>query len=104
VTLDGTPLTKGMVTFHPTGGGALAVGTIDSSGKFRLKTGSSTGLPPGEYLVTVVATEMPEGAAASAEEPMPVKITPEKYADKDKSGLKFTVKGGENDFPIELKR
>ncbi len=54
VTLDGQivsgPDKFGTVTFYrESGGGAPAVGVLDQSGRYSLKTGSSDGVEPGLY-------------------------------------------------------
>ena len=54
VTLDGMPIGPGLTTFHPVGGGGvLSYAQFDTSGKYSVKSGSTTGLDAGEYLVTV---------------------------------------------------
>ncbi|ADB18261.1 hypothetical protein Psta_3600 [Pirellula staleyi DSM 6068] len=101
VKLDGAPLTKGDVAFHPVGKGTAAYGVVDGSGKYQLSTGTDAGLLPGDYVVTVVVTEevpLQPGAA-----PLPPKVTsPIKYSDKGQSPLRVTVKAGSNDIPLEL--
>ena len=59
VTFDGTPLTRGTVTFHPKAGGAAAYARIDADGNYTVKTGDQEGLKAGEYVATVVATAAP---------------------------------------------
>jgi hypothetical protein len=95
VTLDGEPLTKGTVVFHPEKAGADAYATIDTSGTYSVRTGTDKGLEPGDYVVTVVATTGPP--------PYGKLITPERYGSAKKSGLKVTVGAGDNRFDIPLK-
>src|SRR5688572_29611841 len=64
VTLDGTPMFMGDVSFYPDGyaegkGGAPAYGQITSQGSYKLSTGTSTGLAPGTYIAVVIATKPP---------------------------------------------
>jgi hypothetical protein len=104
-TLDGTPLKRGTVTFHPVGGGPAAVGSI-VDGKFELAIGNDRSVPPGDYVVTVEATE--EISSAQASDPKkapapPKRLTPEKYASKDTTDLKVNVKAGSQKVPLELK-
>src|SRR5438552_3939424 len=94
VTLDGQPLTTGAVVFHPVGEGPLAYGQIDSAGKYALQSGGQSGLQPGEYLVTVSATTMPS-TVGTQEQPGKL-LTPERYGDKARTDLRFTVKPGRN--------
>lgn len=123
VTLDGAPVADATVTFTPvaSGTGAMATGTTDASGKYRLtavapgyspKPGSGT--LPGEYNVGVVKVQMPEfptstdaikpqeGQRPSAATPTLTYVVPQKYENPASSGIKKTVKEGKNDIPIEL--
>ena len=109
VTLNDQPLTSGTVTFHPTGTGPAGIGTIGPDGRYQVSVGKDKSLPPGDYLVTVEATE----AVTSGEWPAtkgpppppkaPKRITPAKYADKATTDLRFTVKSGENKIDLVLK-
>jgi hypothetical protein len=106
VTLDGAPLQSGTVTFHPVNGGPSAVGTISADGKYELAIGNDRSVPPGDYVVTVVATETLSSAQAADPKKAPTapkRLTPDKYASKDSTDLKVAVKGGGNDVPLELK-
>jgi len=58
-TLDGNPLPRGTVAFNPQGLGPSAYGRIESNGEYAIHTGREEGLPPGQYLLTVVANEAP---------------------------------------------
>lgn len=95
VTVDGKPLTSGVVTFHPKAAGPVGVANIQSDGSFTAKTGNATGIPPGDYVVTVVATEVEEPTPENPE-PQPKYLAPEKYGDKSTSGLNYTIEGGEH--------
>ncbi len=103
VTLDGSAISRGTVTYAPTGGGPAGYARIDD-GKYTVYTGREVGLPSGEYQVTVISNE----AAASQENanggpPPPGKaLTPMWYRSKETSGLKFTVKKGSNNIDLEL--
>jgi len=62
VTLNGQPLTKGHVTFHPNKDkgntfGGVCVGEINAQGEYKLQTNGKPGAPLGWYKVTVDATE-----------------------------------------------
>jgi len=128
VTLDGQPVEGATVTFMPVtqGQGVSAVGKSDAEGKVKLtavgagagKTGEAgAGTVEGEYYVGVIKTEAEdELTEEEAEEqgvelpeqtgpPTEGKITyivPKKYGDPKTSGIKVTVKKGENTVPIEL--
>ena len=108
VTLDDKPLTTGLVSFHPVAAGPIAYGRIDERGGYEIRTGGSGGLAPGEYLVTVAANEPPAHPPAPTPEireslPRPL-ITPEKYAAKETSGLRVTVRSGKNEFDFNLRK
>lgn len=98
VTLDGAPLTTGVITFSPAASGASAYGAIGPGGRYELKTGASAGLAPGDYVVTVAANAAaPEGADAEqwpgTERVLPL-VTPKKYADRERTPLRASVKAG----------
>jgi hypothetical protein len=104
VTLDGTALSRGWVSFHPTSGGPAAYAPIDESGMYVMHTGSQEGLRAGDYQVIVSANEAPAQLHSKDGGPMPAGklITPEWYALKDKSGLTASVKPGKNKIDFEL--
>jgi hypothetical protein len=104
VTLDGTALPSGWVTFFPTGGGPSAYGRINESGAYVMQTGSSIGLPSGEYQVTVIANEPPKELRSKDGGPPPAgkQITPAWYGTRDKSGLSVVVKPGRNSLDLVL--
>jgi hypothetical protein len=103
VTLDGKPVNKGVVTFHPLNQqGAVASGTIDTSGRFTLQVGEEHFVPVGEYEITVLATEpLPE--TSPGEEPGLRDLTPAKYKDTSTSGLRKQLTTGTNTVVLELK-
>jgi hypothetical protein len=111
VTLDGKPLAGGpqmdaSVSFvREDGHGRPAVGVIDESGNYTLKTGSQTGVEPGSYLVGIEAKKI---TMPTTREGMPqaTLLTPAKYGNVTESGLRAEVKPGSNtfDFALESKR
>lgn len=120
VTLDGKPVPGAMVTFVPVqdSAGAAATGTSDEAGKYHLTAIASgnrgevaAGTLPGEYFVGVLKDEFPdldrlrsqESGTVSDTDIKVVHVVPQKFNDPRASGLKVTVKPGENDIPIELK-
>jgi len=102
VTLDDKPLETGTVTFRPVAGGPAGYGEI-RSGSYRVKTGTDSGLAPGEYQVSVMATGPAPPATPQNPEPIPPSLIPDKYASPQTSGLKFTVSPSGGTFNIELK-
>ena len=105
VTLDGQPLTTGMVSFYPDGGnGTPANGSIDASGRYSVSTGTDAGLAPGKYIAIVVATkDPPQPYDKTGAEIPPIPITPGKYSSSTTSDLRFDVKPGPNTIPLSLK-
>lgn len=127
VTLDGKPIEGAIVTFVPVNEaqGLPATGTTDKDGRFTLtamgggKRGAAgAGTLPGEYYVGVVkdifegddAEDSPpegqfpeESSDEPSTEPQVKHIVPTKYNDPKTSGIKVTVKEGDNDIKIELK-
>jgi hypothetical protein len=97
LSVDGTKITSGAVSFHPVGEGAVATGTIDSSGRYTLDTGIKEGIKPGDYIATVVATAPPPDDKTPGQ-----RVTPDKYGSKETSDKKVTVVAGNNDIPLEL--
>ncbi len=104
VTLDGTPVPRGTVTFHATSGGPAAYAPIQENGSYTVRTGREGGLPAGEYEVTVTANEVPADLQSKDGRPLPPgkSITPIWYRSKDTSGLKFNVERGRNEINLEL--
>ena len=99
VTLDNQPLPLGTVKFYPVGPGPVAYGKINADGSYAVKIGSDDGLPPGEYIVTVVSmTPPPEGVSRELGE----LLTPQRYGQQQSSDLKFTVEPGKNVIDLEL--
>lgn len=108
VTMAGSPLENGVVTFTPVKGGPSAYGTITAGGNYELKIGAGAGLELGDYNVTVAANATPEQAAAMGikvgrEGIMPL-LTPLKYADTATSPLKVTVKAGRQQLDFDLEK
>jgi len=91
VLLGDEPLTKGNVSFHRVGGGAMGTAVIQSDGSFTVKTGAQGGLAPGDYLIAVEARGPMPASTKEDPEPIPPLITPQKYANPKTSGFKCTV-------------
>lgn len=101
-TVTNEGLRRCSVTFTPvSGSGALAVGSVDESGEYRLATGAKRGVEPGEYFASVRIREVippkQEGGYPQAK-----MLAPPRYANPKTSGLRFTVKSGGNRFDIEM--
>ena len=117
VTLDGQPVTNGLVTFTPVEGGRAASGKTDASGQYDLVGVGGKGAVLGQHRVTVTtlheavaATEMSSDSAEYEKQAMGdpsaydtaevVESIPEKY--NTKSELTKEVKSGANVIDLEL--
>lgn len=125
VTLDGKPVPEARVMFHPTAGGPrTSYGTTNEKGEFKASTfGRYDGSLVGECAVTVSKIDtsaqpkitgsdgyMGKGydqmmaPANLAKSVKPKFVIPQKYSNKETSGLKVKVAQGEtNHFTLELK-
>ena len=103
VTLDGNPLTSGVLIFYPAGEGSSAFAKLNSEGKFRVSSGASaTGIAPGKYVVTVEPLNQSNNDEKG--NAVPVSRIPSKYTEIKTSDLTITVtEKGPNDFKLELK-
>lgn len=101
VTLAGKPLSSGTVTFVCVSGGKLGYGQIQADGSYEAFTGKQIGLKPGEYKVTVVATEQDQYDSNKADS-IPKLLTPQQYSDVETSGLKCVVPNAKHFFAIDL--
>ena len=108
VTLDNQPFPNdgevtGNVMFYPVGGGAAAFGDVTSGGKYKVTTGGTTGLQPGDYVVTVriirIAPPPPGGYEAAPPQQL---LSPAKYSDRSQSDLRASVHEGKNTIDLQL--
>jgi hypothetical protein len=104
VTLDGKAVPRGLVAFHPMSAGPAAYAMIDDHGGYTVRTGRETGLPSGDYQVSVTANEPPAVARTEQGFPPPAgkSITPAWYSSKETSGLQFNIAPGSNQINLEL--
>lgn len=118
VIYKGEPVTKGVVSFVPSGGpgaqtGQPATGEIGSDGSYQLTTfEADDGAVLGEHVVLVQAVEMDpsiEGGGMPIPDAQgrlnikpPKHLVPEKYSKVETSPLRFTVAEGSNTYDIEL--
>ena len=122
VTYNQQPVEDATVMFMPTGTGndlELASYITDASGKFAMTSAKAvkpgTGVLPGEYIVLITKYEtLPVSPHQEAyergeitygeyttresryQEPVAKSLIPEKYSQKDKTGLKVTVEPSKN--------
>ncbi len=103
VTIDGKEVPEGMISFQPVGGGAIAVAPIESDGSYEVKTGSTTGLAPGEYNIAVSAPKgIPPAPTPDNPKPKFERWVPVRYNDIEKSGLTINVTSGSTEKNLEL--
>ena len=108
LTLDGKPLAgsdnvRVTIMFFPeSGSGAPAAALADEEGGYSVSTGSQSGLAPGNYVVTLSATEYRPTDSTGG---MPSKrvLTPARYANPKLSGLRAEVQPGRNTFDFDLR-
>jgi hypothetical protein len=103
VTYHGKPLDHGKVVFTPQSGtpGPQAVGELDTSGRFRMRTAGRDGAAVGKHVVTVHCRRVvtPEEARRLVIGEL---LIPTKYANEVDSPLRFEVKPGSNEYTITL--
>ena len=112
VTVDDELAPGGTVVFSPTDGGPVAVGNIAKDGSYSLRIGrgdtgdpDNSGIPSGEYVVTVSILGPSDTDIRVAEGGPPAagpRLVADKYADKQTSDLKFNVKEGVNVIVLKL--
>jgi hypothetical protein len=106
VTLDGQSVggadKQGTVSFYrESGGGAPAIGIIDETGRYTLRTGAQEGVEPGTYLVAISINRITPPASQGGM-PTATLITPKKYASVNESGFRYEVEPGTNSIDIAL--
>jgi hypothetical protein len=102
VTLDGKPLTLGVVTFHATNtSGAVAIGVINEQGNYQLQLGTDAQVPVGEYKVTVSA-QTPTPSPEPGVEGGLIDVAPVKYAHAATSGWKFQLQPGSQRIDLKM--
>jgi hypothetical protein len=101
VTLDGAPLPTAIITFMNVSNGPSGYGSMQGNGEYFAKTGSQSGLTPGDYQISVVAYQPEEVIDRTYAKPMKV-IAPERYANPETSGFRYTLGTSGGTFDIEL--
>lgn len=104
VTLDGQPVSQGVLVFSNRTKGVHVLATLDADGNYELQMAQGFGLPLGTYQVAV-NPPAPTPAMPGAPPPPPFDATiviPAPYLQPDTSGLTTTVEPGENTFDIAM--
>lgn len=111
ITVDGSNLTTGMVTFTPEKPFKQPVeirGEV-SNGSYTMTTNGKPGVPEGRYKVAVAAVALPKGHDPSSMKPGdpvapppsgPQRLVNEKYEMAATSGLEVTVPGGNYELKV----
>lgn len=105
VTVDGQPLTKGLVIFYPNEKKGNLVteeprGKIDGDGNYELFSRAGSGAPAGWYQACVVAVEHRNSRHGVHGRPLP--IIEAKYFDQKKSPLAVEVKHNASEGAYDL--
>jgi hypothetical protein len=105
VTVDGTPLATGSVTFHPDAqkGNStphIPVGMLDGQGNYKLFSATKEGAPLGWYKVTVSAQEPIDPKNPYA---LPKHLISPKFSDPNASGLEVEVVASQTAGAYDLK-
>lgn len=106
ISLDGQPLTKGVVNFQPVASGNPANGTIGPDGTYSLTTFEpGDGAQVGNYLVTVSVRDEKkvQNFIPKTPPPPPKSYIPVKYESPKTSELSTQVKPGLNPISFDLK-
>jgi hypothetical protein len=100
ILVDGKPAAKALVTFHPASGSpgkAIPFAETDAEGTFRPSSRMShDGAPAGDYILTIL---WPEVRVDHGEEVSGPDRLGGRYGNPRGSGLKVTIKEGENSLP-----
>jgi len=99
VKYHGKPLTAGSVNFLSTTGSG-GQGTLDESGNYKIE-GLEAGPEYKVYLAAPVPGQFAPGTKAPTAPPK-FEVIP-KYLSGESSGLKFSLKPGPNEYPIDIK-
>ena len=100
VTLDGKILDKGDIGFHQEEGVVVSTTRINQDGSYTI--GAEAKTLPGNYKVVIIANEVSIDKGPGSV-PMPTRITPLAYSNKEKTPLKAELKVGSNEFNFDLK-
>lgn len=100
VTIDGKILDKGDIGFHQAEGVMVSTTQINQDGSYKI--GAEANTLPGNYKIVIIANEVSIGKGPGSV-PMPTRITPLAYSNKEQTPLKAELKAGSNEFNFDLK-
>jgi hypothetical protein len=105
VTYQGKPLPTGSIMFIPTQGKAKPrTSAIDSTGHYQLEAVAGPYVVQIQMIGRLRGDPAPTGEGAKLDIPVVDWLIPDKYSDRQTSGLKATVKDGKEqqiDFPLQ---
>ena len=102
VSLDGAPLTEGVVGFV-SASGYVSSASITPDGHFKLASQYGPGIPLGAYRVTVLPSNpLPTELSMQSKQSNPPSKIPPKYQYPDRSGLDANVDGIVSEFAFTL--
>lgn len=108
VTLDGSPVTPGIVSFFDAGLQGTPA-TLDADGRYRVQTTRGDGLPAGDYRVTVTPIEPaadPDKPSMAHEAALPRKpprsAVPAKYQAVESSPLRVSIAADAADVQFDM--
>jgi len=102
-TVDGRPLSAGLLQFLPEAAGTPAAVAVVEAGRFTAATAGRPGAVPGRYRIRVEARNPPRDETDT----LPASLVAEKYSNAESSGLSCEVIAGrENlvEFQLEPPR
>jgi hypothetical protein len=103
VTLQGKPVTSGMVAMDD-GKGAHLVAPLNSNGEFAIENSETIKIPEGSYQVAVLPpkADFPVDPTQMATAPKADVNVPMKYRDSKTSQITLEVKEGDNALEIDM--
>ena len=107
VTLNGKPVTAGIVIFQSADGLVNVMGDLDANGNYELKTHDAAGIAPGKYRISLKPPapnyETPPLADAGQRDPRPQdKTIAQRYWSADTSGLTADVTLEKTQYDLQL--
>src|SRR5262249_28100061 len=98
------PVVRAMVVLHPLeeqpAGSSKPIAYTDAEGRFSVTTNRpGDGAPAGEYAVTV---ELREKTPTGVEKVRGRNLLPARYSKPESSGLRCSVREGQNELPLNL--
>ena len=105
VTVGGQPVTAGQIAFEADG--TLLASAIGPDGRYQLRNGNSTSVPPGDYTVLLAPPppeliEDPKTTEMRPAAPVDQSRFPQKYRSPETSDLRQTIPPGNSEIDLEF--